>query len=139
MQIHPGPPFITAQFARHALVDQLADRRTDIAEKAGQNRPGAPFIHAPVAQCIEHRASNAEVAGETPAGSTISKHQIIPGVAQLAEAPSSNLDQCECKSRRGYQRNVNRTSAPGFSAKEIVRPRRMGSMPSAFRHSLEQT
>ena len=73
MQIHPGPPFMAAQFApHHALVDQLADRRTDIAEKAGQNRPGAPLIHAPVAQCIEHRASNAAVAGEIPAASTIS-------------------------------------------------------------------
>jgi hypothetical protein len=29
-------------------------------------------LHAPVAQCIEHRASNAEVAGESPAGSAIS-------------------------------------------------------------------
>ena len=86
--------------------------------------PWAP-IHAPVAQCIERRASNAEVEGENPSGNTISS------------------------------RNVNRTSEPGlllrsyavrlrvtksaiaqaFGANEIVPPPRgMRSMSSAFRH-----
>lgn len=32
------------------------------------------------------------------------------------------------------ERNVNRTSEPGVFAKDIVRPKRKGSMPSAFRH-----
>ena len=41
--------------------------------------PRQPLLHAPVAQRIEHRASNAEVAGEIPAGSTT---QDFPGVAQ---------------------------------------------------------
>jgi hypothetical protein len=41
--------------------------------------PRLPLLHAPVAQRIEHRASNAEVAGEIPAGSTT---QDFPGVAQ---------------------------------------------------------
>ena len=104
VQIHPGPPF-------HRAGRSIADRRTDIAEAGGatpcaiaqhiircgaetasrrepQNRPGAPFINAPVAQCIEHRASNAEVAGESPVGSTI--QQIIPGVAQQQRHSAQN-------------------------------------------------
>jgi hypothetical protein len=71
--------------------------------RRGRTAPAHHFNNAPVAQCIEHRASNAEVAGEIPAGSTI------------------------------LERNVNRTSVPGFSAKEIDPRRGLGSMPSTFR------
>ena len=38
--------------------------------RRGRTVPAHHFLKAPVAQCIEHRASNAEVAGEIPAGST---------------------------------------------------------------------
>lgn len=66
--------------------------------------PETPF-NAPVAQCIEHRASNAEVVGESPSGSATSS------------------------------RNANRTSVPGLGANEIVLPScGMRSMSSAFRH-----
>ena len=53
--------------------------------------PKSYFHHASVAQCIEHRASNAKVAGEIPAGSTTS-----------------------------FPWNVNRTSEPGLTANEFV-------------------
>ena len=65
-----GAAISSPHFAAPRAGRSLADRRTDIAEKAGRNRPAHHFNNAPVAQCIERRASNAEVAGEIPAGST---------------------------------------------------------------------
>ncbi len=62
------------QRAGRSIVDHLTD-----TEEAGGAEPSRRTIfHAPVAQCIERRASNAEVAGEIPAGSTT-----FPHVAQL--------------------------------------------------------
>lgn len=70
----------------------------------------APFPPAPVAQCIERRASNAEAGGESPSGSANSS------------------------------RNANRTSEPGLVANKIVPPPHgMRSMSSAFRHFLLKT
>lgn len=95
------------------------------------------FNNARVAQCIEHRASNAEVAGEIPAASTTHFSRRSP----TAEAPTSNLGLCECNCGSGRYAvcaprlevalprwafspwapwNVNRTSEPGLFAKEIV-------------------
>ena len=111
--------------------------------RRGRTAPAHHFHNAPVAQCIERRASNAEVAGEIPAGSTTHfsrrsptsrgtplrtepvRVQLLPpgpfcSRSPTAEAPNSNLGQCECNSRRGHQWNVNRTSEPGLFAKEIV-------------------
>src|SRR5689334_18095660 len=44
---------------------------------------------APVAQCIERRASNAEVVGEIPARSTIPKFRRSPMQRQRAQTSSS--------------------------------------------------
>ena len=52
-----------------------------------QIHPGPPILNAPVAQCIERRASNAEVAGESPAGSAI---QPFPDVAQQQRHSAQN-------------------------------------------------
>jgi hypothetical protein len=84
-------------------VERVADY-----ESAGRRCKSCRRHHfnAPVAQCTERRASNAEVGGESPSGS----------------APFQT-------------RNVNRTSEPGLGANEIVPPSRgMRSMSSAFRH-----
>jgi hypothetical protein len=88
----------------HAQVVQRRDNRLRSGPVRVRVLPWAP-LHAPVAQCIERRASNAEVEGENPSGNTISS------------------------------RNVNRTSEPGLGANEIVPPPRgMRIMSSAFRH-----
>ena len=149
----------------------IEDRPTDTGEADGAEPSRRTIFNAPVAQCIERRASNAEVAGEIPAGSTtfprLAQSEEAPAleagqcgckschgdfrfapVAQLAEAAGLNPVQCRCKSDREHefharvvQRrdirlksgpvqvqvlpwapiwNVNRTSEPGFFAKEIV-------------------
>ena len=75
-EVDGANPSRVANFLTHSLTcasRSIADRRNDTAEKAEHNRPGTPFhchLHAPVAQCRERRASNAEVAGEIPVGST---------------------------------------------------------------------
>ena len=87
MRIHPGPPLHRrAQRAGSRAGRSIADRRTDIAEAGGAEPPRRSILLAPVAQCIEHRASNAEVAGENPAGSTI----LFPGVAQQQRHSAQN-------------------------------------------------
>ena len=116
----------------------VRDKRTLQSARSGRstaagaaNPSGVANFHAPVAQCIEHRASNAEVAGESPAGSAIP----FPGVAQKQRHRFQKPDSASANLAAGTSlRNVNRTSAPGLCAKEIVPPTRgMGSMPSAFR------
>jgi hypothetical protein len=94
-------PWVPFQCLRSS-VERVADY-----ESAGRRCESCRRHHykAPVAQCIEHRASNAEVVGESPSGSATSS------------------------------RNANRTSVPGLVANKIVPPLRgMRSMSSAFRH-----
>ena len=101
-RVDGASPSRVAKF--HALVVQRRDNRLRSGPVRVRVLPGAP-LHAPVAKCIERRASNAEVEGGNPSGSAISS------------------------------RNVNRTSEPGLGANEIVPPPRgMRSMSSAFRH-----
>ena len=57
--------------------------------RRGRTAPAHHFINAPVAQCIEHRASNAEVAGEIPAGSTTHFSRRSPTQRQRAQTSSS--------------------------------------------------
>ena len=91
---------------RHHLSLRSSVERVADYESAGRRCESRRRHHfnAPVAQCIEHRASNAEVGGESPPGSATSS------------------------------RNVNRTSVPGLVANKIVPPScGMRSMSSAFR------
>ncbi len=64
--------------------------------RIGDAQSQAPQFHASVAQCIERRASNAEVAGESPAGSTSFTSLRSP----TAETLRSDRSQCGCKSCR---------------------------------------
>ena len=57
--------------------------------RRGRTAPAHHFNNAPVAQCIEHRASNAEVAGEIPAGSTTHFSRRSPMQRQRAQTSSS--------------------------------------------------
>ena len=98
VRVLPWAPFQSLR----SSVDRVADY-----ESAGRRCESCRRHHfnAPVAQCIEHRASNAEAGGESPPGSATSSW------------------------------NVNRTSVPGLVANEIVPPLcGMRSMSSAFRH-----
>ncbi len=83
--------------------------------------PQAPF-HAPVAQSIERRASNAEAGGESPSGSANQR-----SLGFLAWASLFPMERQPDK-------------RPGLVANEIVPPSRgMRSMSSAFRHFLQMT
>ena len=57
--------------------------------RRGRTAPAHHFNDASVAQCIEHRASNAEVAGEIPAGSTTHFSRRSPTQRQRAQTSSS--------------------------------------------------
>lgn len=99
VRVLPWAPFQNLR----SSVERVADY-----ESAGRRCESCRRHHfkAPVAQCIEHRASNAEAGGESPSGSATSSW------------------------------NANRTSVPGLVANKIVPPPcGMRSMSSTFRHS----
>lgn len=82
---------------------------------------------------IERRASNAEVEGEIPSGSAISKRC----AAVDAWPPERQIPSGSAQSIL-LQRNANRTSEPGLTANEIVPPKGgLRSIPSTFRQFLK--
>src|SRR2546428_10298475 len=67
-------------------------------------------------------AQTAEAAGLNPVKCRCEsdrEHRLRP-CSPTAETSASKAEQCRCESCRGHQPNVNRTSEPGFFAKEIV-------------------
>ena len=94
----------------HACVVQLEETSASKPDQCGcescHRHQAAFHIQCSCSSIIEHRASNAEVEGEIPSGSTISIHS----------------------------RNANRTSAPALVANEMALQDRMRSMSSTFRH-----
>ena len=69
-QAYAGATPAAGPISFHSPVVQSAERLTLTQEVDGANPSGAANSIASVAQCIERRASDAEVAGEIPAGST---------------------------------------------------------------------
>jgi hypothetical protein len=65
VQIHPGLPIF------QLLTASIKVMPAALNGKNGEHYPGGLPFYTSVAQCRERRASNAEVAGESPAGSTI--------------------------------------------------------------------
>ena len=126
VQFLPGAPF----FPRRSPMQR---QRAQTSTSAGAS-PAAGTTLAPVAQRRGSGLKPRSVSVRIRPGAFLSQCPVSP----IEEAPNSKLGQCECNSRRGHHWNVNRTSEPGFRAKEIVRLWRMGSMPSAFRHIQKQ-
>jgi hypothetical protein len=119
---------------RQKKLDRLAEKRLravvagDLeAEKAAHSRCCLFCLRffAPVAQCIERRASNAEVEGGNPSGSAHSSRNVNrtsePGLLLRSHAVRLRVIRCAI--------------AQAFGANEIVPPScGMRSMSSAFRH-----
>ena len=89
------------------------------------------FINAPVAQCIEHRASNAEVAGGSPVGST--NH--ISRRSPTAEALRSERSQCGCNScRRDHFAPVTQRRGARLKTGSVSVRARPGAPSSYYAH-----
>ena len=110
-RVDGASPSRVAKF--HALVVQRRDNRLRSGPVRVRVLPGAP-LHAPVAKCIERRASNAEVEGGNPSGNTLSSRNVNrtsePGLLLRSYAVRLRVTKCAI--------------AQAFGANEIVPPLR---------------